>query len=133
MIDVNDYIGIPFRSMGRGKDGLDCYGLVKLMWYELRGITLPDWSASIQDRDLITDQFENHLLEEMKEGKAIPLDEPEDWAIVYVDRKRKASHMGVFLHGGIIHCDEHVGVVYQSLSSFEALHPKLRFYRWQRV
>jgi cell wall-associated NlpC family hydrolase len=39
----SNYVGIPYIDRGRGIDGCDCYGLLRLVYRELRGIDLPSY------------------------------------------------------------------------------------------
>lgn len=41
-VDIEKYIGIPFKNHGCSFDGCDCYGLVKLLYKEEFGLILPD-------------------------------------------------------------------------------------------
>lgn len=47
-----DFCGIPFRPFGRTRDGVDCYGLLYLVYREAFGIHLPSYVghyASLND------------------------------------------------------------------------------------
>ena len=38
-----DYLGLPWALGGRDRNGIDCWGLVRLVHKELLGIELPSW------------------------------------------------------------------------------------------
>jgi len=55
MTAASAYVGIPFRIFGRDRDGIDCYGLVRLVLAEQYGVTIPDmWYRTADD---ITEGF----------------------------------------------------------------------------
>lgn len=39
------YIGIPFKTGGTDRNGLDCWGLINLVWKEQFGRSLPDYNG----------------------------------------------------------------------------------------
>ncbi len=41
---VSQYLGIPYRELGRDRSGCDCWGLLALIWREQFGRDLPDYT-----------------------------------------------------------------------------------------
>src|SRR5262249_15997138 len=41
---IAGYVGLPFRSLGRDRDGLDCWGLVHLVYREVFRLEVPAYS-----------------------------------------------------------------------------------------
>ena len=42
---VADYVGVPYRMLGRSRDGADCWGLVRLVYADRLGIALPAYDG----------------------------------------------------------------------------------------
>lgn len=45
-----DYFGIPFLLWGRTRAGIDCYGLVRLIFFDHRGIDLPSFAFDYSEK-----------------------------------------------------------------------------------
>lgn len=51
---TNDYIRIPFVEHGRDRDGVDCWGLVRLVYFDRLGIDLPTLTGYANTKDKLT-------------------------------------------------------------------------------
>ncbi len=45
------YVGIPWVARGRDEGGLDCYGLVRLVYADRCGVLLPDYGGYVTARE----------------------------------------------------------------------------------
>lgn len=67
---VQEYMGIPFLEKGRSREGLDCYGLVRLVLQEQRGIELPSYAeeyATTTDAEEITALYRGEVAAQWQE------------------------------------------------------------------
>lgn len=46
------YVGAPFEDGGRGPDSYDCWGLLRAVYSDVRGVTLPTY-GEVSSRDLL--------------------------------------------------------------------------------
>lgn len=46
---VGDYIGLPFADRGRDRNGVDCWGLVRLVYQEVWGVAMPAYDDGYID------------------------------------------------------------------------------------
>lgn len=92
---ADDYVGLPFKLGGRTREeGLDCWGLVRLVLIEQTGILYPAWRDSTQLQ--IMDH--SNVYRTVKEPKVL------DVAILNTEVKNKQDewvlapvHVGIFV------------------------------------
>jgi hypothetical protein len=96
----NKYIGIPFLDKGRDINGIDCWGLVRLVYRQEYNIDLPNFSSEYEADD--TERMRD-LIAQYKEGWE-QIDVPTEGCIVLFNIMGTESHIGIavsnthFLH-----------------------------------
>jgi sulfur carrier protein ThiS len=96
----NKYVGIPFVSGGRDYTGIDCWGLVRLVYKEQFNIELPSFTDEYFDNDT---QRMQELISQYKEGWE-QVDAPSEGTVVLFRVLGAETHLGVaissthFLH-----------------------------------
>lgn len=113
----NKYIGIPYQNKGRDSTGVDCWGLVRLVYSEQYNIDLPSFSTSYENeyRELIQE-----VIAQYKEGWQ-QTQEPAQGDIILFKVLGTLSHVGIYLGDNkFMHAREGQGtVVIESTTSRE--------------
>lgn len=105
MLWTDDYIDLPYKIDGRDREGVDCWGLVCLVYREQLGIDLPDHAneqrAAQGDWKVIAASME----EDARRWKQV--DRPQEFDVVLMRRGPLSCHVGLYLgRGAMLHiCD----------------------------
>ncbi len=125
MINYSKYLGIPYKENGRDFNGLDCYGLVKLI-YDENFKKLPDYVIP----------FEESLAYQIyidSKNMFTQLDKPEHGCIVVFSFKPNHIHVGVVIDDNrFIHILPKKNVVIERLNNFFWSKKIIGYYKWNR-
>lgn len=88
---VSQYIGLPYMHGGRDRAGVDCWGLVWLIYREQFSIDLP----------ILAGMIESNLLEvcrviEIYKHDWTQLDKPVDGCLVTLSQTKHPHHVGIW-------------------------------------
>lgn len=118
---VKRYIGIPFVSNGRTREGCDCYGLVRMVLRDEYGITLPELSCDYSSA-LNRTETEKLFIENLPVLAAGKIPAPEEKAVALITEGGRPCHLGIVAGAGyILHTGAKTGSVCQRVT-----HPGLR-------
>jgi hypothetical protein len=97
---IDSWMGVPHRTGGIDKRGIDCSGFASILEKEIYGHTVPRTARSMAD--VVKRKYE----EELKEGD-----------LVFFDfTGQKFSHVGVYLHNNkFVHASTSKGVIISDL------------------
>ncbi|MDR2160517.1 MAG: C40 family peptidase [Treponema sp.] len=117
---AKNYIGIPFVSNGRTREGCDCYGLCRLVLQEEYHAVLPALSGDYENA-LDVKETAALFAENRPVLLAAPLSEPEEGCVVIITERGRPCHLGIYAGSGyILHTTAKTGSVAQRIS-----HPDL--------
>lgn len=94
---VEQYLAIPFKERGRTREGVDCYGLVRLIYQERRGIELPSYDenyATVTDHKEITALLKGEVASNWGE---IPISEATTYDGMIFRLAGQPTHFGMVL------------------------------------
>ena len=98
------YIGIPYKELGRDEDGLDCWGLVRLIYTNECGIMLPSFDTEYKS---VKDFNINKIIEEQRPNWT-EIKKPQEFAVALINNYGMPFHVGVIVNnkGDMIHSME---------------------------
>ena len=123
---LNEYIGIPYKFGGRDVNGTDCYGLIKMIYLNEYNEVLPDWAFD----EINYREIDGKIQAQLESGTFCYLDEPQDASFAICFRTRAAHHIGLYYGGGIIHCADGIGTVFQQRRVFEDQFVRVVYGNW---
>ena len=108
------YIGIPFREHGRDKAGLDCYGLVRLVLFEVFRIGVSDYrDYDVEERR----DCGRHIRDRARHvWKKVPNPVPGD--VVLLNIVGQPMHCGVYIGKSLfLHATQEAGSCIERLTA----------------
>lgn len=89
----DDYIGLPYKLGGCDRGGLDCYGLVCLVYAEQLGIDLPRYICVDDDPESLADLLDT------EKGKLgwVEVEKPAQFDVVNLRVNGYNSHVGIVI------------------------------------
>lgn len=131
IVDASKYIGIPFKEHGRDRLGLDCWGLLRLIYKEELGIELPSFVDAYESTD------DGGVI-----GRLIAANKGEEWEPVESGKERaydgillrvtgQPMHVGVVVdRGEMVHVMKGIDVTLERYLSWRWKNRIMGFYRW---
>jgi cell wall-associated NlpC family hydrolase len=100
-MNLKEYINLPYKNIGRDKSGVDCYGLVKVIYEDKLNINLPDFTELLYDKDWYKTQ--NHIIDNIWEDWVEVTQPYKIWdALLFYSFELKTivNHIGIMIDEG---------------------------------
>ena len=127
---ASDYIGKPWKAGCAGPDAFNCWGLVVDVYRRFYGKTLESIPVPENNLKALIKTVEVHPERYRWEATSIP----KEGDVALLRQSRYPTHVGLWVEvdgGGILHCIQGTGVVFQSLQALELSGWKIEnFYKY---
>jgi len=94
MLGIHDFIGIPFKNKGRDYSGVDCYGLVYLVYRDYKKISIPKYQdyKNALDKKEADKKFRDHKKEWFEVSEPHFLD-----VVLFGEDNGLETHVGLYI------------------------------------
>lgn len=124
------YMGIPFAEKGRSMDSTDCWGLVKIIYENELGITLPSYTEyyeTTNDRKILAETIQNESSANWDQPT-----EPKPFDVIILNMRGLPMHVGVVTKPNyMIHCAKDINTVHENYTTMRWKHKVIGLARWR--
>lgn len=114
--EITPLIGIPWQAGAAGPDAYDCWAAAGMIEARLFGRAIPGLTPE-----------RRRGIARARQSWALS-DQPRDGDIVEMRRMGRANHVGVWIEGRILHCQQGAGMVYDRPSDIRLMGWTMRFW-----
>ena len=130
---ANHYVGTKFKNRGRTKEGVDCWGLVRLIYAEQFAIELPSYDDEYNSSHNISETREA-IEEHSKEWINIEPGQERAGDVIVMKLSGYPTHVGMVLtNGKMLHIIEGTDAVVENYHSRLWQHRIVGFYRHKEL
>lgn len=106
---AGEYIGLPFAERGRTREGVDCWGLVRIVLSERYGVDVPSYAERYEccgDVEILG----NLVPAEAREWLYVPIENATAGDVIVLRMRGRAMHVGIIVGDGkFLHAREKIG------------------------
>lgn len=107
---VNEYIRLEFKELGRSVEGVDCWGLIKLIYQDRLGIEIPSLLEYSNTKDM--EEIPRLVRENAPEWVKVEQGEEKQYDVVIFQMCSVPMHVGLVIGRNLmIHCERGSGTV----------------------
>lgn len=111
-MDINHYVGIPFKEHGSGINGCDCWGLIRLVFRMEFGIALPSFAYSPDTYAQVIELMHPAAGFAATGGAAMI-----DYDVVAIRTNAgRETHLGLVIGGRVLHIYDGQASVFEGIS-----------------
>lgn len=129
---ANNYINIPFKIDGRTKEGIDCWGLVCLVYKEQLGTILPQYDVKFNDCSSHSLRKMAREIDKSKKNWDRVEGSPKPFDVVLLRNGKLVSHIGIVIdREKMLHITDKLNSCVESFLGIFWRNRVEGFYRWK--
>lgn len=132
-MNLSSFVGIPFAEHGRDRTGLDCWGLLRLVYAERFGLVLPSYAegyATVQDGEAMA----GLIAGELGPWRDVPPGEARLGDGVLMTLGGEPRHVGIVAGAGrVLHTERATGSLIEPSTSPRLRRRILGYFRHQEL